>query len=126
MEIVQWEASRCPIASGRQTTTVKRSNTTMTGGEQHHDGGEAHKERGQASWDAFVELTGEWEGRQRISGEIEDESGGKSLWLSPGARFSSTSGFSVAASLGLPIWQGLRASHPDNDYRMTLAIGKTF
>ncbi len=100
--------------------------------EHHHDGAEhrnhetAHDHHDHASWDAFVELTGEWEGRQKVGGEIEEASGGKSVWLSPGARFNSAGGFSVAASVGLPVWQDIRASHPDNDYRLTLAVGHAF
>jgi hypothetical protein len=94
--------------------------------DHHHKEAEEHHEHGHASWDAFVELTGEWEGRQKVAGEIEDASGGKAVWLSPGARFNSASGFSVAASFGLPIWQDIRPSHPDNDYRLTIAAGKAF
>jgi hypothetical protein len=90
-----------------------------------HEGGEhEHTARhGHRSWDAFVELTAEWEGRQRVAGEIEEASGGKAVWLTPGARFNSASGFSVALAVGAPVWQRIRASHPDNDYRVTLSIG---
>ena len=94
----------------------------------HHDHGEAAapKSHGHSSWDAFVELTGEWEGKQRVSGEVESDSGGKSIWLSPGARFNSAGGLSVAASIGVPVWQDIRPSHPDNDYRLIFAVGKSF
>lgn len=92
----------------------------------HHDDGAEHEPHGHSSWDAFVELTGEWEGRQRIAGEIEADSGGKGVWLSPGAKFNSAGGMSVAASFGVPIWQDIRQSHPNNDYRLTFAIGKAF
>jgi hypothetical protein len=94
--------------------------------DHHHDGAVEHKPHGHSSWDAFVELTGEWEGRQKVAGELEADSGGKSIWLSPGARFNSAGGFSLAASFGLPVWQDIRQSHPDNDYRLTLAVGKAF
>jgi hypothetical protein len=90
----------------------------------HHEA--AHEHHDHASWDAFVELTGEWEGRQKVGGEIEEASGGRSVWFSPGARFNSAGGLSVAASVGLPVWQDIRASHPDNDYRLTLAVGHAF
>lgn len=96
-------------------------------GEGHHDGGHEHaKPHLHRSWDAFVEMSGEWEGRQTVNGEVESASGGKSLWLTPGARFNSSSGLSVTAALGLPVWQDIRPSHPDNDYRVTLSAGKTF
>jgi hypothetical protein len=98
----------------------------------HDDGDEDHHEHGghehgaphcHQSWDVFVELTGEWEGRQKVSGEIEEASGGKSVWFTPGARFNSASGFSIAGAVGVPVWQDIRASHPDNDYRLTLSAG---
>jgi len=102
--------------------------------EHHHDDPDGHQHEGteapehhdHSSWDAFIELTGEWEGRQKVAGQIEEASGGKSVWVSPGARFNSATGFSVAASLGLPVWEDIRESHPDNDYRLTLSVGHAF
>jgi hypothetical protein len=98
-------------------------------GEDHHheEGAHEHAEpHGHASWDAFVEMTGEWEGRQKVDGEVETASGAKSVWLSPGFRFNSATGFSVATAIGLPVWQRIRPSHPENDYRVTLSIGRAF
>lgn len=95
--------------------------------QDHEDGEHEHLARhGHQSWDAFVELTGEWEGRQRIAGEIEEASGGKAAWLTPGARFNAAGGFSAALAVGVPVWQRIRVSHPDNDYRITLSIGRAF
>jgi hypothetical protein len=98
---------------------------------RHRNGLQSGRRRGcrearRASWDGFVELFGEWEGRQKIAGEIEQASGGKALWLAPGARFNSAGGLSVAASLGVPLWQRIRDSHPDNAYRFSLSVGKAF
>jgi Putative MetA-pathway of phenol degradation len=102
--------------------------------EHHHDDADEHDHdhgehehaapHGHQSFDAFIELSGEWEGRQKVDGDIEQASGGKTLWLTPGARFNSASGFSVAAAFGIPVWQHIRASHPDNDYRLTFSIGR--
>jgi hypothetical protein len=95
----------------------------------HDEGAEPHAHaapHGHASWEGFVELIAEWEGRQSIAGEIEPDSGGKAVWLSPGARVNSASGYSFALSAGIPVWQRIRASHPDNDYRATLSIGHAF
>ena len=94
--------------------------------DQHDHGGHEHATpHRHQSWDAFVELTGEWEGRQKVDGEIEEASGGKSVWLTPGARFNSASGFSIGGAIGVPLWQDVRASHPDTDYRLTLSLGHT-
>ena len=93
----------------------------------HENGGHEHAARhGHSSWDAFVELTGEWEGRQKIAGKIEETSGGKSVWMTPGARFNSASGWSIGGGVGLPLWQDIRESHPENEYRVTLSIGRSF
>lgn len=95
--------------------------------EAHHHDGDAHERaavHGHKSFDAFVELTGEWEGRQKVDGEVEEESGGRAFWLSPGARFNAANGLSLGASIGLPLAQHIRASHPNNDFRLTVSVGK--
>lgn len=98
--------------------------------EHHHEAGAAphhHEEAARsASWDGFVELGGEWEGRQRIGGEVEAASGGQWAYVAPGLRFNSASGWSAAAAIALPVWQRIRASHPDNRYRLTLSLGRAF
>jgi hypothetical protein len=101
------------------------------GPSEHHDeeADESHDDHdhlaphGHRSVDAFIELTGEWEGNQKVGGELEDASGGKSFWLTPGARFNFASGLSIAGAVGVPLWQDIRASHPDNRYRVTLSVG---
>ena len=64
--------------------------------EHHHDAGsEPHHHDAaprSASWDAFVELAGEWEGRQTIAGEVEAQSGGAWAWVAPGVRYNAASG----------------------------------
>jgi len=94
----------------------------------HHHGDEldAHHAPAHSSWDAFVELAGEWEGKQTVDGEVEQASGGKWAYLAPGVRFNAASGWSVAAALALPVWQDIRASHPDNRYRLMLSLGRAF
>lgn len=94
----------------------------------HHHGDELdeHEEHPHSSWDAFVELAGEWEGRQKVGGEIEDASGGKWVYVAPGIRFNAASGWSAGAAVALPIWQDIRASHPDNRFRVMLSAGRSF
>jgi hypothetical protein len=97
--------------------------------QNHHHGDELDEHldgHAHATWDAFVELSAEWEGRQRVGGQVEQDSGGKALWLTPGARFNTTGGLSIGASLGVPVWQRIRASHPNNHYRLTLSLGGAF
>jgi len=95
----------------------------------HHHGDELDEHEAvpmHSSWDAFVELAGEWEGRQRIVGEIEAESGGKWAYFAPGLRFNAASGWSASAALAIPVWQRIRASHPDNRFRLMLSLGRAF
>jgi hypothetical protein len=97
--------------------------------EHHHDDGdehEAHEHHHHASWDLFASTTVEWEGRQRIAGSVEQESGGSAVWLTPGVRYNSASEFSLAAAVGLPVWQDIRASHPDNKVRFIVSLGRAF
>jgi hypothetical protein len=41
-------------------------------------------------------------------------------------RYNAASEFSIAAAVGVPVWQHIRASHPDNGYRLILALGRAF
>jgi hypothetical protein len=92
--------------------------------EHHHDEGE--HEHHHASWDVFGSATVEWEGRQTIAGAVEAESGGTAVWLTPGVRYNSAAEFSLAAAVGVPVWQDIRASHPDNRLRLIVSLGKGF
>jgi hypothetical protein len=76
--------------------------------------------------DGFVEIAGEWEGRQRIGGQIEQASGGKWAYVAPGLRFSAASGWSASAAVAVPVWQQIRASHPENRFRLMLSLGRGF
>ena len=94
----------------------------------HHHGDELDEphEHAHSTWDGFVELAGEWEGRQKLGGEVEQASGGKWIYVAPGVRFNAASGWSAGAALALPVWQDIRASHPDNRYRLMLSLGRAF
>lgn len=97
-------------------------------GHNHHHGDELdeHEDVRQSSWDAFVELAGEWEGRQTIEGDVEDESGGKWAWIAPGVRYNAAPGWSASMAVAIPVYQRIRASHPDNRFRLTLSLGRAF
>jgi hypothetical protein len=94
----------------------------------HHHGDELdeHHDAPHSSWDAFVELGGEWEGKQKVGGEIEQASGGKWAYVAPGVRFNAASGWTAAAAVALPVAQDIRASHPDNRYRVMVSLGRAF
>jgi hypothetical protein len=90
--------------------------------EEHEHGEAHHHHHHESSWDAFVELGGEWEGRQTIAGEVEQDSGGKWAWLAPGVTFNAASGWSATAAVVLPVAQDIRPSHPDNGHRVMLSL----
>lgn len=102
--------------------------------EQHHDEDEerGHHHHDQASeakhdsLDAFVELGGEWEGRQQIAGVAEKASGGAWVYAAPGVQFTSAGGWSAGAAVAVPVWQDIRASHPNNRYRLMCSLGRSF
>jgi len=63
---------------------------------------------------------------QKVGGATEDASGGKWAWIAPGVRFNSVSGSSASGGVAIPIWQEIRASHPNNRYRFVLSLGRGF
>ena len=90
----------------------------------HDDEGEApHHHR---RWSLFVESTYEAEGKMRIAGEVEADSGSKAVWLSPGVKFEAADGWSWGASAGLPLWQDVGLSHPRSKLRLTTSVGRSF
>jgi hypothetical protein len=96
--------------------------------EHHHDHGEAehhHHHEAHDSWDAFVELGGEWEGRQEVAGTVESASGGSWIYAAPGVRFNSRNGWSAGAAVAVPLWQHIRDSHPDNRFRVMVSLGRS-
>lgn len=128
---LQADASLLFQFSGKGAQATRLGDRLQAGVALSHRFGpsEAHREHtdhGHASWDTFLEFTAEWEGRQRVAGHVERESGGTSLWLQPGLRYNSASGLSLGAALGLPVWQDIRASHPENRVRLILSVAKTF
>lgn len=91
--------------------------------DHHHHQAQGPK---RASWDAFVELGGEWEGRQQVGGTVDRASGGAWIYAAPGIRFTSAEGWSAGAAAAVPLWQDIRVSHPENRYRLMLSLGQIF
>ena len=104
----------------------------VEGGEDHDDGDDAdgdgrhHHHHHHAALDGIIELNAEWEGRQTVAGSVDPFSGGRSLWLSPGLRYVAASDWSLSGSIGVPIYQRIRASHPDNAFRASISLGRSF
>ena len=67
--------------------------------------------------DAVLELNGEWQAKQNVSGETDPNSGGNVVFLSPGVRVASNrwSGF---VTVGLPIVNDLNGLQSEPTYRL--------
>ena len=67
--------------------------------------------------DAVLELNGEWQAKQTISGTTDPNSGGNVVFLSPGMRIASNrwSGF---VTVGLPIINDLNGLQSEQNYRL--------
>jgi outer membrane putative beta-barrel porin/alpha-amylase len=71
------------------------------------------------SWvlDAVLELNGEWHAKQKVAGEIDDNSGGNTIYIAPGLR-ASYGRFSSFVSVGIPIVNNLNGLQSKPDYRV--------
>jgi hypothetical protein len=95
-------------------------------GHERDQAAEHHQHEKPANWAAMIEASYEWEGQQEIAGTVEDDSGAKVLWLSPGLRFTPPRGWSAGLSAGVPVWQDVRPSHPENAFRLIAQVGTAF
>jgi hypothetical protein len=99
---------------------------SLSGGGEHHEDGHEHEHEARPAWAVILEANHEWEGQQEIAGVVEDDSGSEVLWLSPGVRYTAPKGWSAAVSAGLPVWQNVGLSHPENGFRIVAQVGTTF
>jgi len=87
----------------------------------HHHGQSHHHEHAMSPRgfviDAVLELNGEWQAKQTISGATDPNSGGNVVFLSPGMRIASNrwSGF---VTVGLPIINDLNGLQSEPTYRL--------
>jgi hypothetical protein len=101
-------------------------------GVSHRLGGGAHEHEHDAgshfhtAWDLILEVNGAWEDRHEVGGEEEENSGGNVVYVSPGARFILNNRWSAFFSGGVPVVRDIRASHPENDYRLVAGFSTSF
>ena len=91
--------------------------------EAAHEHGLESVPHGHSNWDVGLELNGEWQDRVEIDGEEEKHTGGTTIYLSPGVRYTAPNNLSVYLSVGLPVHQDTRKSDPDKDYRVIFGVG---
>jgi hypothetical protein len=95
-------------------------------GAHGHDGHGGMADHRQGGLAAMIEANYEREGKQRIAGVTEDESGAETIYLSPGLRYIGAGGWSAAVSAGIPVWQDVGPSHPDTALRLIAQVGSRF
>ena len=89
----------------------------------HADGAvHLHKPASQAlNVDLVLELNGEWHDKQKAGNEVDGNSGGHTLYVSPGVRLSAGdwSGF---ASVGIPVVKDMNGLQPDPDWKLITGL----
>jgi hypothetical protein len=68
--------------------------------------------------DAVLELNGDHRGNAEINGVEEENTGGHTLYLSPGVRIGLAHRWSIFASLGIPVVNDLNGLQGEPDYRV--------
>ena len=70
----------------------------------------------------------EWEGAaSALAARLRRRSGGKWAYVAPGERFTHDLGLVGLCCFGAAgLWPEIRASHPDNRYRLMLSLGRGF
>ncbi len=90
-----------------------------------HEHGDGTTEFHQAL-DLVLELNGEWRAKEETSGTKDPHSGGNTLYISPGARYTHPAGFASWVSVGLPIAQDLNGKQSDANVRLMAGIAQAF
>ena len=79
-----------------------------------------------APWTAVLELNGEWQDYQKSAGVKDPNSGGHTVFISPGLRFSGGNNWNTALSFGVPIVKDTNGYQTDPDYRITYRFVAAF
>lgn len=75
---------------------------------------------------AFGEVLAVWIGKDRESGEANDNSGGWTVYLSPGLRCRLTDHLSVTTAVLIPVAQELNGSQVKQDFRLSVGVTLLF
>jgi hypothetical protein len=92
---------------------------------RHPDNGHEHHHQSELKglkWDLIMELNGETRGKNKIFGISETNSGGTTVYLSPGVKVSAGNGIGGFISLGIPVLQNLNGTQTDVDNRIVAGI----
>lgn len=79
-----------------------------------------------SAWSAILELNGEWRDRQETAGVEDAHSGGYTLYLTPGVRYSDEGGWSAWAAVGYPVAEGLNGAQAGSGVRLLFGASRSF
>ncbi|WP_024298471.1 transporter [Methylomicrobium lacus] len=79
-----------------------------------------------APWTAILELNGEWRDKQETGGLSDPNSGGNTVYISPGVRFSGGKHWNTALSFGAPIVKDFNGYQTPPDYRIVYRLVAAF
>ncbi len=118
---------------GKQNTTLGSSlayNIALSHrlgvNEDHGHSNESDQDHAHRFWDVVLEINGEWRDKDDVDSVENPNSGGHLLFLSPGARLSSETGWYGALLLGLPVVKDLNGHQVEPKYRIIASLGKAF
>ena len=83
-------------------------------------------ETGQSAWDFILEMNGEYVGRLKEGGIVDEFDGGHVIYISPGVRFSSQNAWAAYVSVGIPVLTDMNGSEPDPHFRVLAGLSKAF
>lgn len=75
-----------------------------------------------APWTAVLELNGMWQDRQKTAGVSDPNSGGNTVYISPGIRYAGGKNWNTALSIGTPIIKDTSGYQTPPDYRITYRL----
>ncbi len=79
-----------------------------------------------APWTAILELNGDRQDFQKTAGLTDPNSGGNTIYISPGIRYSSGKAWNTALSIGAPIVTDLNGFQSEPEYRITYRFVAVF
>ncbi|QSA96370.1 transporter [Methylococcus sp. EFPC2] len=79
-----------------------------------------------AGWVLVGELNGEWHAKQKAFGEYDPNTGGNTVYLSPGVRYAGGANWNISLSFGIPIVRDAYGYQDNPDYRIVNRISLLF
>lgn len=115
------------VAISHRLTALPPQGPMFHGKHAHDEGDDGHHHAASehatpaAAVDLVLEINGQWHEKQVQSGLTDDNSGGQTIFLSPGLRVTAGN-ISAFASLGVPLLNDFNGIQPDNDWHLTSGV----